>query len=163
MGEREPTRRHTGIARAIYGQILVTAVVAALSEDSEAAVGYLLLSAATTITVFWVAHVYAAVMARGIELQRRLQRDELRGVLAGELPMLETAVPTVAILLLGTVGVWSRNTTVSLAIGVGVVILFFWGLVFGRAAGRSWPSAVLSATITGGLGLVIVGLKAIVH
>jgi len=52
--------------------------VAALSEDAAAATGYLLLSAVTTILVFWVAHVYAGAMARGITLRRTLEQGEFR-------------------------------------------------------------------------------------
>ena len=84
-------------------------------------------------------------------------------MVAQETPMLETAIPTILVLLLGAVGAYSRDTTVSLAIGIGVVTLFFWGLVIGRAAGLGWPAAVMSAAITGAFGLVIVGLKALVH
>src|ERR687887_632377 len=102
------------ISRAIYGQILVTAVVAALSEDPDAALGYLLLSAVTTEAVLWVAHVYAEVIARGIELRRRMERAELGAVFADEWPMLETAIPTIVILVLGIVGIFSRDTTVTL-------------------------------------------------
>jgi hypothetical protein len=69
----------------------------------------------------------------------------------------------VFILILGTLGVFSRNTTVSLAIGVGVAMLFLWGLAFGRYTSSSWPAALLSGTLTGSLGLVIVALKAVVH
>jgi hypothetical protein len=158
----EPTRSR-GIAAAIYGQILITSVVAALSEDPAIDLGYLLLSAATTVVVLWVAHAYSGMIARGIELQRKMGRAEVGAVLAAEWPMLETAIPTIVILLLGVVGVFSRNTTVSLAIGAGVITLCLWGLVFGRSAGESWPSAALSAAINGALGLVIVALKAIVH
>ena len=163
MGEREPTRRPTGVAQAIYGQILVTAVVAALSEDSATALGYLLLSAVTTVGVLWIAHVYSEVLAQGIHVGRTMERGEVRAVIAAELPMIETAIPTVVVLLLGIVGVLSRNTTVSLAVAVGVAMLCYWGFVFGRAAGESWPSSLASAAITGGLGLVIVALKAVVH
>jgi hypothetical protein len=158
----EPTRSR-GIAAAIYGQILVTAVVAALSEDPAVGLGYLLLSTVTTVVVLWIAHVYSGMIARGIELQKRMGRAEIGAVVAAEWPMLETAIPTIVILLLGIIGVFSRNTTVTLAVGAGVITLCLWGLVFGRSAGESWPSAALSAAINGALGLVIVALKAIVH
>ena len=157
------SQRSNALARAIYGQILVTAIVAALSEDPDAATGYLLLSAVTTILVFWVAHVYAGAIGRGITLRRTVERGEFREFMGTELPMIEAAIPTVIILALGTVGVFSRNTTVSLAIGVGVAMLFLAGLAFGRYTSSSWPAALLSAALTSGLGLVIVALKAIVH
>jgi hypothetical protein len=163
VGQREPSGRPRGVAAAIYGQILITAVVAALSEDSTLAVGYMLLSAATTVAVLWVAHVYAEVLARGIHIRRRMDRADVRSVLAEEWPMLETAVPTIIVLLLGMAGAFSRNTTVSLAVGVGVATLCVWGFLFGRAAGESWTSSLASAATTGALGLVIVALKAIVH
>ena len=163
MDEARVRQRSEAIASAIYGQILITAIVAALSEDPAAATGYLLLSAVTTILVFWVAHIYARGMARGIALGTSAKPGELREFMATERPMLTAAIPTVFVLVLGTLGVFSRNTTVSLAIGTGLAMLFLWGLLFGRYTSSSWPTALLSATLTGSLGLVIVALKAIVH
>jgi hypothetical protein len=150
------------IASAVYGQILVTAVVAALSEDAATTSGYLLLSAGTTVLVLWIAHVYAMAIAQGIHVERKLRGADLRAVALAEAPMIATAIPTLAILLLGVLGVFARNTAVSLAVGAGVVTLVYWGVVFGRTAGESWPSAALSGAMNGGLGMAIVALKAIV-
>ena len=110
MDEVRARQRSEALASAIYGQILITAIVAALSEDPDAATGYLLLSAVTTILIFWVAHIYARGMARGITLGRSAEWGELREFMATERPMLTAAIPTVFILVLGTLGVFSRNT-----------------------------------------------------
>jgi hypothetical protein len=163
MDDARVRRRSEALASAIYGQILITAIVAALSEDPDAETGYLLLSAVTTILIFWVAHIYARGMARGITLGRTAEQGELREFMATERPMLVAAIPTVLILALGTLGVFSRNTSVDLAISAGLGMLFLWGLLFGRYTNSSWPTALLSGALTGSLGLVIVALKAIVH
>ncbi len=50
-----------------------------------------------------------------------------------------------------------------LAIAVGVVSLFAWGLAIGRASRSSWAVSLFGAVISAGFGLVVVGLKALVH
>jgi hypothetical protein len=67
------------------------------------------------------------------------------------------------VLALGAMGVVSTQTAVDVAIAVGVVALFSWGLAIGRASGSSWAAALIGAMISAAFGLVVVGLKAIVH
>jgi hypothetical protein len=76
-GETRSRRLPANAARAIYGQVLVTSLVGALSEDSEIEAGYILLSVATTMLIFWLAHVYAEAMSRGLEAGRHLSWAEI--------------------------------------------------------------------------------------
>jgi len=162
-GEARPGRLPANVSRAIYGQILVTSLVGALSEDSEIEAGYILVSVVVTMLIFWLAHVYAEAMSRGLEAGRHLGWAEVRGLAAGEWPLVQAAFPTAIVLALGAIGVFSTETAVGLAIAVGVVALFTWGLAIGRASGSSWAVALLGAAISAGFGLVVVGLKAVVH
>jgi hypothetical protein len=150
-------------ARAIYGQILVTSMVGALSEDSDIDAEYILVSVGATMLVFWLAHVYAAALAQGLEVGRHLRWPEFRALAIDEWPLVQATFPTAIVLALGALGVVSTETAVDVAIAVGVVALFSWGLAIGRDSGSSWPAALFGAAISAGFGLVVVGLKAIVH
>jgi hypothetical protein len=150
-------------ARAIYGQILVTSLVGALSEDSEIEAGYILVSVVATMLVFWLAHVYAEAVSRGLEARRHLGWAEIGGLASSEWPLVQAAIPTAIVLALGAIGALSTETAVDIAIAVGVVALFAWGLAIGRASGASWIPALFGAAISGCFGLAVVGLNALVH
>ncbi|HXF00045.1 MAG TPA: hypothetical protein VN458_06840 [Solirubrobacterales bacterium] len=163
-GEARPIGRLPANAtRAIYGQILVTSMVGALSEDSDIDAEYILVSVGATMLVFWLAHVYAAAMGRGLETAQHVSWTELRRLAADEWPLVQATFPTAIVLALGALGAYSTETAVTLAIVVGVVALFGWGLAIGRASGSSWTAALFGAAISAGFGLVVVGLKAVVH
>jgi hypothetical protein len=150
-------------ARAIYGQILVTSLVGALSEDSDIDAEYILLSVGATMLVFWLAHVYAEAISRGFVAGRHVRWAEVRGLAAREWPLVQAAFPTAIVLALGALGVYSTETSVEIAIAVGVGALFAWGLAIGRASGSSWAGALFGAAISAGFGLVVVALKGLVH
>jgi hypothetical protein len=161
--EARSSRLPANVSRAIYGQILVTSLVGALSEDSDIDAAYILVSVTVTMLIFWLAHVYAEAMSRGLEAGRHVGWAEFRGLAAGEWPLVQAAFPTAIVLALGAIGAFSTATAVNLAIGVGVVSLFSWGLAIGRASGSSWAAALFGAAISASFGLVVVGLKALVH
>ena len=162
-GKARSRRLPVNVARAIYGQILVTSLVGALSEDSEIEAGYILVSVVTTMLVFWLAHVYAEAMSRGLDARRHLEWAEIRGLAASEWPLVQAAIPTAIVLALGAIGALSTEAAVDIAIAVGVVALFTWGLAIGRASGSSWAATLIGAAISACFGLAVVGLKALVH
>lgn len=161
--ETRPRRLPANVARAIYGQILVTSLVAALSEDSDIDAAYILVSVMVTVVVFWLAHVYAESMSRGLEARRHLDWVEVRHLAAAEWPLVQAAIPTAIVLALGAVGLLATEAAVNLAIGVGVVALFGWGLAIGRGSGSSWIVSLSGAVLSASFGLVVVALKALVH
>jgi hypothetical protein len=154
--------RPENVTGAVYGQILVTTIVATLSEDHGISAGELLFWVVVTMLVFWIAHVYAEGVARRLERDRDLGLQELRELAVDELPELQACLPAVAALALGWLGVLSREAAVDLAIGLGVAVLAAWGFVIARRSGLS-PARTLGAVlITGGFGLAIVGLKVLI-
>ncbi|MFL5878048.1 MAG: hypothetical protein ACJ76T_19525, partial [Solirubrobacteraceae bacterium] len=58
---------HANPARAIYGTILVMAVITALSHDDTVTSAELIAGVLTTTFVFWIAHVYAEVLGSRME------------------------------------------------------------------------------------------------
>ena len=111
-GEARSGRLPANAARAIYGQILVTSLVGALSEDSDIDAEYILVSVVTTMLVFWLAHVYAEAISRGLVAGRHVSWAEVRGLAAGEWPLVQAAFPTAIVLALGAVGAFSTETAV---------------------------------------------------
>jgi len=151
------------VAAAVYGQILVTALVATLSEDEGISSGQLLFWVVVTMLVFWLAHVYAEGVARRLERDRDLAAADVGELLADELPELYAMLPALAALALGWIGVLSRTAAVDLAIGIGVATLAATGFVIARRSRMSPSATAASVAINGAFGLAIVALKVFIE
>ena len=148
-----------GAARAIYGLILATAIVAGLSEDSSVSSEELFAGVAVTTVVFWLAHVYAEALARQLDRDRPLGWAEVRGVAVQEWSMVQGAAPALLALGLGSIGVLSRDTSVDLAVGLGVAALVGAGFAVARHARLSPLGTLVAVSLNGAFGLAIVALK----
>ena len=150
------------MSSAIYGTIMATAVIAALSEDQDAdpleVAGALVL----TSIVFWLAHVYSQLLAASAGGER-VSGAQAAETLVEEWPMVRAAVAPLIVLVLGALGVMHGDTAISLALGTSVASLFVWGLVAARRQGRSRLAQLAIAAANCGFGLLIVGLKLLVH
>lgn len=155
--------REPSLARAIYGAILALAVVLAVSDDPENGIVYVLGGLLATAVVFWLSHVYAEVLAEHVRPGTTRWGADIRAALAREWPLVQAAVPLAAGLLLGVVGLVSRDTAVNIAIAAGLAELFGWGLAVGRRLGQALPLAILTGVANCGLGAVLVILKGLVH
>lgn len=153
---------HT-VARTIYGTILITALVAGLSEAKEVDAWQILVSVTVTAVVFWAAHVYSELLSQRLDLRRRLTRAEKLDTMRDELPMVEAGIPAGLALALAALGFYSTDTGVSLAIGFGVASLFAYGIVLGHREGASRLQTFYASAANGAFGLVIVALKAFIH
>lgn len=153
---------HT-VARTIYGTILITALVAGLSESKAIDAWQILVSVTGTAIVFWAAHVYAEVLSQRLAAGRSLSGAEIRRAAADELPMIEAGIPAGIALGLAALGFYSTDTGVTLAIGFGVASLFAYGVVLAHREGASRLQTLSVACVNGAFGLVIVALKAFVH
>jgi hypothetical protein len=147
------------VAGAIYGQILVTSFVAALSEAVDVDAGEIFASLLATMLVFWVAHVYADAVEQRLEREDPLTRREVWNIAKYEWPGLQAAVPALVALGLGWAGALSTLTAVRLSIGLGVVALLAWGFVIARASRLSALATLGSVALNGAFGLGIVTLK----
>jgi len=158
MGE---DRSSQGLANAIYGTILSTALIAAYSEDPGSDPLQVAVAVVSTAIVFWLAHAYAGTLARGGQPGRTLARA--RAGLALEWPLVLGSLPPVLPLLLGSLGVLSDYHSEVAAIATGIVVLGGWGMAIAWQRGRGLLGLAFAAVSSAFFGLVVVALKALVH
>jgi len=164
MASRDEASIEQGVRAtgAIYGTILVTALVAGLSEDPDYTSRDILESVLVTAAVFWLAHVYARVLGERVGGDERGARALTRAAMVEEWPLLQAAALPCAALLLAVAGLFSRNTGVNLAIGLGVPSLFVFGFLCARRLHRPVMGALLTGGINALAGLVIIVLKLLI-
>ena len=149
--------RRSGLAAAVYGEIVALSVVAALEIHEQVAAWELLLAVIGNVIVFWLAHVYAESVAVGLD------GPHLRHLLREEAPMVMAGGPVVIALALGAVGLISRSASVALAVAVGSVTLLMLATIAARVSGQRPARAAITAAVGGVIGLVFVLLKALLH
>jgi hypothetical protein len=159
----EEPRAPRNVAGAIYGQILASATVVALSLDSSLDAAQILGSLVGTMLVFWVAHGYAALISEELERERMRIWHDFRRAMAREWPIAQAAAPAVVSLTLGALGVFSKESAVWLAIALGAANLFVWGLAVGRRSKLGWAATLAVAAINCVLALGVIALKVGVH
>ena len=146
------------IAGAVYGTIVVMGVIAAGSGASTEPLqlaGFV----AATVVVLWIAHVHAHAIAESIQLDRRVDRAELASVARRELAIPLAAVPSLAALVLGGLGVVQESRATRLALGVGVAMLAVQGVRFARLEHTGRTGAFIAVSMNVLIGLVIVALE----
>ena len=151
------------VAGVVYGTVVamatLTAAYANVKEPWRLAV-----IVWSTLFVLWIAHVYAHGLGESIARGRRLDRAELKSVARRELAILLAAIGPSAPLLLAAVDVLRVNTSVWLALGIGLGILGMEGLRYARLEKLSLGATLGVTASNVALGLVVVGLKlAVAH
>jgi hypothetical protein len=156
-------RRRAQAISAIYGAVLATAVIAALSEDSGAGPLELLGATVNTCVVFWLAHVFARFVGERASDWDAAEWHSLRQISLQELPMVAAALLPAAILGLAHLDVLNRDDAVTVALASGVLELSVWGAIAGHHERWGPGAVVLGSAVATGLGLLMVFLKVLVH
>ena len=147
--------RHATVARltsSIYGTVLAIALIAAYSAEEE-----------LDSLLFWLAHSQAELLAVRYAVGHPLSRAETREHLRHGLPMVEAGLPPAGALLLGAIGLVSDDTSVSLALAVGVAELGAWGIAVGSKEKLGTLRTIGVTAVNVSLGLAVVGLKLLIH
>ena len=149
------------IAGTVYGTIVVMATVTAGSNGEQTDAWQLAVIVTVTVLVLWIAHVYSHGLAESIERSRRLDRAEFGDVARRELAIPLAAVVPVATLVLGALGVIGEQTAVWFALGFGVATLGVQGARYATIEHLGRTGTIASIALNLFLGLVVVGLKAL--
>jgi hypothetical protein len=147
------------LAGFIYGTIVALSVIVAGARAYPDSAGRVAALVAVTCVVFWLAHVYAHGLAHSVSHREHLSFGELRHIARREGSIVEAALPPVAALLLGTMGVLSAHAALWLAFALGLAVLAVQGVVFARVERLGRVGTLVVVTVNVGLGLVIVALK----
>jgi len=150
------------IAGTVYGTIIVLATLTAGARAYRGNLWELIGIAGSTVTVLWIAHVYAHGLGESVNEGRRLTVPELGAVARRELAILLAAVPVLAAVALGAVGILREETALWLAVGVGVFALAVQGIRYARLEHLSRSGTAITIAVNLALGLAIVALKAAV-
>jgi hypothetical protein len=156
-------RTSGSITEAIYGLILATSVIAVSREYDASNAGRIGVTVLVTGVVFWLAHVYARVLAGSVTQHRMLSRIEVREALRHDWPLVEVTVPLVLILALGALDVMSDRAAILAATLAALVELAAAGAYAARKSGAGLAGTVVSALVAVTLGSAVVLLKALVH
>lgn len=146
---------------ALNGILLVTAVIVAASTHGGTIVTVTLI-AAITVLVFWAAHVYASMLVLYAHKGHTVA-GAARHAAREELAMLQAVLLPLAVLVAGALGVIEGPTAVWLSLWSGVLVLTTVPVLALRRRRRPWMPSLLAGVGSGALGLVLIGLKALVH
>jgi len=146
---------------AIYGLILATSVIAVSGRYDPDNAGATAVTVVVTATVFWLAHVYAEVLALGHG--GRPTWAEVRRILDQEWPLVQAGILPTAILLSGVVGLLPDHRAHDAAVIACLAELAATGVLFARAAGARGLGAAVSGAIALAFGVVVILLKVAVH
>jgi hypothetical protein len=159
LPSRVAGKRSPSLVGAIEGTIIATAVVAGLDESDSVSPARALWVLVATGTFFWVAHVYADLLADRIKGHHRMRRDAVVAVMAREWPLLQSSFVLAVPLALGALGALRADIALDVSWLLGVAALVGWGIVFSRREGHGFTGVVGAAALNAGVGLLIVGFK----
>ena len=145
----------------VYGIVLVTALIAVgWDDDTDLEV---LVFVVGTVFVFWLAHIYAAVVAsRAAETPLVLRTAVARGIRHTYGMLVAMLIPAL-LLSLAVIGLVEEYTAYYLALGSGVVMLALIGYANAARNRSLWYWRLGGVLATTGLGLLVIVLSIIVH
>jgi steroid 5-alpha reductase family enzyme len=158
--EDEQQAAEMRIANGIYGVIVSTAVMASARGDS---VHRLAVAVLVTLLVYWSAERYAHIMARRTVLGPDVRWRDMRGGLKQGWELVTASFTPLLVLVAADLVGASYFTSVLLALLTGTGLLVLAGWRVGTAAGLTLLPRFLSAAGAGAFGVVMIGLKTLLH
>ncbi|HEX6653329.1 MAG TPA: hypothetical protein VF072_11345 [Thermoleophilaceae bacterium] len=146
----------------VYGTIVVLSVIVAGGKAYPDDTTRIAALVAVTTLVFWLAHAYAHALTHSVRTGQRLTFDDVRRIGRHEAGLIQAGVPSIAVLLLGSLHVLDDDTAVWLALCFGLVVLAVQGFVFARVERLGPASTIAVVAINVALGLLLVALKLLV-
>lgn len=147
---------------AIYGLILVGALMAAESYKNGSHFD-VLLSAAITSVVYWLAHAYSLALGRRIERSEALSARSMLDGLSDSASVLKGAMMPLLGLLVGWGAGASSQTAIDIALWSTVGMLVGLELIAGVRAKQRPLELLLSCCVGAGMGAAVLALKSLLH
>ncbi len=145
-------------AAGIYGTIVTAAVLASAGGSLKSVP--LALAVFVTLIVYWLAEEYAEI-GEHASAGRLPSWTHVRSALAAKWPMVSASYIPLAVLLVTRAAGASTSAAAYTALFVTVVLLTIYGWTASRAAGYRAGAQVGMTLLAGGLGVVMIALKAL--
>ena len=145
-----------------YGTIVVLSVIVAGAKAYPDDTTRIAVLVGVTTVVFWLAHAYAHALTHSVRTREHLTFDEVRRIGRHEAALVQAGVPSIAVLLLGSLDVLESDTAIWMAVAFGLVVLAVQGFVFARVERLGRTGTVVVVAVNVALGLVLVALKLLV-
>ena len=129
---RKEIREHSDYRAAVYGSVVVAALLGALYR-SDASARAVAISVLSTTLVFWLAHLWASIVSEQIVIGQGFPWRRLPVLAAEEWPLVESGFIPLAPLVLAWIGVLSGDRGIHIALVFAIGQLVAWG-IGGRAA-----------------------------
>jgi len=155
-------RKRERIAVAVYGKIVVTALIVAMESVTKTAFAAILELFFSTLALV-VAHVYAHMLAEEIALRRFGNWRDMRIHLGNALPVMAGINGPTLIFLLSHLGLLSIEKAFFLAKATALAMLFIYGLLLGKATGKNAAGCLIAGLVTTILGVMVLAAKVFVH
>lgn len=147
-------------ADGVYG-ILVSSAVMATSHG--ASVATVIVTVLVTLVVYWAAERYARLVAERVHEGRALTWPDIRRQVTARWEIVTaSAIPLAVLAVLGLLGV-QVTVAILVSLGTSTLLLCVVGWEVGRQIRLSRLERLASAAITGGFGVVMIVLKALLH
>ena len=147
----------------IYSTIIVGAVII-VADDFESDLELFEITLGTVFVV-WVGHVFSDTVAKGFNVHPKPDsiRQLFHHAILDSNGVLVAAILPLVFLLLGAVGLLDENFAYWCSLGVPIIGLGVVGWMLFRRRGNRWPVRLLGAIATAALGVLVIGLKSLVH
>ena len=146
----------------VYGTIVVLSVIVAGAKAFPDDTTRIAVLVAGTTIVFFLAHAYSHALTHSVRTGERLTLHEVRHIGRHEAALVLAGLPSIVVLLLGSLDVMDADTAIWLALGLGLAVLAVQGFVFARLE-RLGPTATVAVVgVNLALGLLLVALKLLV-
>lgn len=146
----------------IYGAITVLSVLMAVKDHAEVPFETAVVLFGSTLAVT-LAKAFAELMSHALDTGERITRGSSLKAWRHSRPTLVTANLATLMFVLAALGVLSPATAVAVSQIICVGFLLLLGARVGWVLDRSVVSASLGAVAAGGVGLLLAGLKYVIH
>ncbi|WP_227748033.1 hypothetical protein [Oerskovia douganii] len=151
-----------GPADFLYGAV-VSGFMLAVSSTHDASGDFVILAVAGVLVGYWAAHVYVSAIGGRFRDSDHTITERLRLATSEEVWVLIGGVPALAVFLVGRVLGLGVTDSALIALWFTVLMLGVVGhLAAHRAGVRGW-ALTAETVVAGAFGLVIIGLKTLLH
>ena len=157
-------RTERSATEAVYGLLLALSVIAVTREyDASPDPGRVALSVVVTAVAFYLAHVYAELLGRGVSEGQGLTAGAVRHAMREHFSLVAVAFPLLAVLGAGAMEWIPERTAIAAATGIALAELAAAGSFAALRSGAGSGGMLVSAMVAMALGSIVVLLKALVH